>query len=55
MTHDHEILKKEKQQRRATLRYWLFWALLLAALAFGINRYFEYRISELDKRIELLK
>ena len=36
----------------ATIRYWLFWVLLVAALAYGVHRYFEYRNKELDKRLE---
>lgn len=34
------------------LRYWLFWGLLVAVLAYSINRYFDYRNRELDKRLE---
>ncbi len=37
------------------LRYWLFWALVIAGLAFGAHRYFEYRNAELDKRLERLR
>jgi hypothetical protein len=37
------------------LRYWLLWALLIAALAYGVHRYFEYRNTELDKRLEQLQ
>ena len=36
------------------LRYWLFWGLFLAGLAFAMHRYFEYRNQELDRRIERL-
>jgi len=38
----------------SAVRYWLVWALLLAAIAYGFHRYFEYRNAELDKRIEKL-
>ena len=52
-------LNKEKQarlqHRLSSLRYWLFGGLLIAALAYGIHRYFEYRTHELDKRLELLQ
>lgn len=34
------------------LRYCFGWALLVAALAYGIHCYFEYRNRELDKRLE---
>jgi hypothetical protein len=37
-----------------SVRYWLVCALLLAAIAYGLHRYFEYRNQELDKRIEML-
>ncbi|MEK7254018.1 MAG: hypothetical protein AAB316_04685 [Bacteroidota bacterium] len=40
--------------RKEALRYWLVWAAVIAALAYGIHRYFEYRNAELDKRIERL-
>lgn len=40
---------------RSTFRYWLIWAMLIAALAYGVHRYFEYRNRELDKRIEQLQ
>jgi len=36
----------------STLRYWLFWVLLIAVLGLGINAYFDFRNRELDKRIE---
>ena len=39
----------------ADLRYWLFWALLVGGLFYGVHRYFEYRTMELDKRLERLK
>lgn len=32
----------------------LLWALLFAALFYGMHRYFEYRDRELDKRLERL-
>ena len=38
-----------------TIRYWLVWVLLIAGLAYGIHRYFEYRNMELDKRLEMIK
>ena len=37
------------------LRYWLFWGLLIAGLAYGIHCYFEYRNQELDARLERLQ
>ncbi len=37
------------------VRYWLFWGLLMAGLAYGFHRYFEYRDRELDKRLEQLQ
>jgi hypothetical protein len=39
---------------KETLRYWLVWVALIAAIVYGIHRYFEYRNAELDKRIERL-
>jgi hypothetical protein len=36
----------------STVRYWIFWTLFLAALAIGINAYFDFRNRELDKRLE---
>ena len=46
------VMKKPDYQ---TLRYWLFWGLLIAGLAYGIHCYFEYRNHELDKRLEQLR
>ena len=40
--------------RLFSLRYALFWIVLMAAILYGIHRYFEYRTQELDKRIELM-
>ena len=37
------------------IRYWLACALLIAGLAYGIHRYFEYRNVELDRRLEMIK
>jgi hypothetical protein len=45
---------KNRPDLMAGIRYWLPWLLLLAALAIGMHRYFEYRNAELDKRIEQL-
>jgi len=36
----------------STIRYWLFWVLLIAVLGLGINAYFDFRNRELDKRLE---
>ncbi|MCF8248128.1 MAG: hypothetical protein K9J37_23225 [Saprospiraceae bacterium] len=44
-----------KKLNAAAIRYWLFWALLVAGLAYGIHRYFEYRNVELDRRLEQIK
>ncbi|MBI5915907.1 MAG: hypothetical protein HY842_11055 [Bacteroidetes bacterium] len=38
-----------------TIHYWLFWALLIGGLLYGIHRYFEYRNMELDKRLERIR
>ncbi len=35
-----------------TIRYWLFWVLIIVILGLGINAYFDYRNRELDKRLE---
>lgn len=40
---------------RLAVIYWAAWVLLLAGLAWGIHRYFEYRNHELDKRLEQLR
>jgi hypothetical protein len=40
---------------KRTLLHWLCWALLAAALFYGMHRYFEYRDSQLDKRLEQLQ
>ena len=42
------------RHRLFSLRYALFWIVLMAAILYGIHRYFEYRTQELDKRIELM-
>ncbi|GEM_PF-6740877 len=51
-------MKKQSQKRTVAIsfavRYWLLWALLFAALAYGIHRYFVYRDVRLEKRIEKL-
>ncbi len=51
-------MKKQSQKRTVAtsfaLRYWLVWTLLLASIAYGFHRYFEYRNRELDMRIEKL-
>jgi hypothetical protein len=47
-------MKKEIPNWLFAVRYWLVWALLMATIAYGIHRYFEYRNAELDRRIELL-
>lgn len=44
----------QKKETHSAVRYWLLWVLLIAGLAYGIHRYFEYRNAELDKRLELL-
>ncbi|MBK9016242.1 MAG: hypothetical protein IPM82_20450 [Saprospiraceae bacterium] len=46
---------KLKSHNRPALRYWLAWALVVAALFYAMHRYFEYRNSELDKRLEQLQ
>lgn len=51
----HHGKKLQPFSRLETLRYWLLWALLLAALAYGVHRYFEYRNAELDRRLEQLE
>lgn len=47
-------MKNQTPDYKIGLRYWLPWLLLIAALAYGTHRYFEYRTAELDKRIEKL-
>lgn len=42
-----------KKLNYPAIRYWLFWVLFVAVLAYGAHRYFEYRNMELDKRLEL--
>lgn len=44
-----------KSHNRTSLRYWLAWALVVAALFYAMHRYFEYRNGELDKRLEQLQ
>ncbi len=39
----------------AEWRYWLAWAVVVATMAYGLHRYFEYRNAELDRRLEELK
>lgn len=46
---------KSKSYYRVALRYWLVWALVVAALFYAMHRYFEYRNCELDKRLEQLQ
>jgi hypothetical protein len=38
-----------------TLRYLLLVLLLLVAFAYGVHRYFEYRNTELDKKLQRLR
>ncbi len=40
---------------KKVLVHWLVWLLLAAGLFYGMNRYFEYRERQLDKRLEQLK
>ena len=47
--------KKETPKGLSPLRYWLVWGLLVAALAYGMHRYFEYRNGGLDRRNEQLE
>ncbi|MBK9016597.1 MAG: hypothetical protein IPM82_22365 [Saprospiraceae bacterium] len=52
-------MKKQCQKRSVAtsfaVRYWLVWAMLLAAIAYGFHCYFEYRDAQLEKRLERLK
>jgi hypothetical protein len=38
-----------------TWRFWIFWLLIVAGLAYGFHRYFEYRNAELDRRLEQIQ
>lgn len=51
-SHSHS---KSTPPSRPVLRYWLVWALVVAALFYAMHRYFEYRNGELDKRLEQLQ
>lgn len=37
------------------IRFWLFWALLIGGILYATDRYFRYRNSELDKRLERIR
>ncbi|MBI5914437.1 MAG: hypothetical protein HY842_03610 [Bacteroidetes bacterium] len=47
--------KKRGNGLLLSVGYWLVWAFVLAVLAWGVNRYFEHRTRELDKRLERLR